>query len=45
MSTTLCPLNNFQPCKSDCNWYIKKDNDCAIPLIAVYTNNPPKDKE
>jgi hypothetical protein len=41
---SVCPLNNFNECRKDCNWYMKKQKDCAIPLVAVFTNNPTKNK-
>lgn len=28
-----CPLNNFQECDTDCSWYLKNAECCAIAKL------------
>lgn len=33
-----CPLNNFKKCKSDCDWYLKDPQCCAVKRLSSLTS-------
>lgn len=33
-----CPLNNFKKCKSDCAWYLKDPQCCAVKRLSSLTS-------